>query len=193
MYWHASEQYWSTAGDLYLFDPLGFFCLNANNITWKLEFWDYAAGGVHIFDRYITVPVGYARFADGSYNYSDEIDCLANLSACKSLQVTPTAVNDTAPPSAAEQAGLDDPFSSEAGGYGAMAAAFTSPAFIAFIALIAMGVMGAYWGGELVGAFGFMGGVFFFLWFGLFPLWLGILLIIANGFAVVYLIRDIFT
>jgi hypothetical protein len=71
--------------------------------------------------------------------------------------------------------------------------ALMTPAFIGIIICLTLALIGAIYGGQLIGALGFIGGFFFLTWWGLFPLWVGLGVIMLASFATVYLVRDIFT
>ena len=124
-----------------------------------------------------------------------------NISGSTGIPTAPPSFNCTDPvfctyhPTAnqtgAEGAGITDSFDqSQVGG---IAKALMSPAFIGIIICMALALFGAVYGGQLIGAIGFIGAFFFLTWWGLFPLWVGLGVIMLASFATVYLVRDIFT
>ena len=84
-----------------------------------------------------------------------------------------------------------DPFNE--GEVGSLTSALMSPAFIGIIICLALAMLGAVYGGQLIGAMGFIGAFFFMTWWGLFPLWVGMGVIVLASFVTVYMVRDIFT
>jgi hypothetical protein len=109
---------------------------------------------------------------------------------CASTESYATCPTDC-PQTGAEGAGITDSFDqSQVGG---IASALMTPAFIGIIICLALAMVGAVYGGQLIGAMGFIGGFVFMTWFGLFPLWVGLSIIVMASFATVYLVRDIFT
>jgi len=109
---------------------------------------------------------------------------------CSGDDCIPPTVFPT-PPSGAENAGITDSFDqSQVGG---IASALMSPAFIGIIICMVLALVGAVYGGQLIGAMGFIGAFFFMTWWGLFPLWVGMGVIVLASFVTVYMVRDIFT
>jgi hypothetical protein len=94
-------------------------------------------------------------------------------------------------PTGASGAGIDNPFNPEQSGN--IWQALLSPAFIGLVICIILALMGAVYGGQLIGAMGFIGAFFFMTWWGLFPLWVGLGVIVLASFVTVYMARDIFT
>jgi hypothetical protein len=104
-----------------------------------------------------------------------------------------TVYNSSSTPSGsgAQGAGITNVFDPSQSG--SIWTALLSPAFIGLVICIILALMGAVYGGQLIGAMGFIGAFFFMTWFGLFPLWVGLGVIVLASFVTVYMIRDIFT
>lgn len=114
---------------------------------------------------------------------------------CSLYPTDPSCLNSTAPPlispdTGAGGAGVTDPFNIDQSGN--IWQGLLSPAFIGVVICLILGLMGAIYGGQLIGAMGFIGAFFFMTWWGLFPLWVGLGVIALSSFVTVYMIKDIF-
>ena len=207
----ANNDYWSTfdwnhdnTGDFVVDNTFGFICQNPNNITAYYDFYNTATNpGTLLFTKNVTFPIGYLVTFNGNgigsnftVDYNTPFDCIFNASICAGAG-NPPIVNQTCPdgicivPDGFCASNPSDPSCQNQ--VGGIANALMSPAFIAIVVCLTLGLIGAVYGGQLIGAFGFIGAFFFMTWYGLFPLWVGLGVIMLASFVTVYLVRDIFT
>jgi hypothetical protein len=91
----------------------------------------------------------------------------------------------------ASQQGITDIFNSEQSG--GIVNALLTPAFLAMFACLAVGAGVGYFAGPMIGVVGFIGSVVVLTGYGLFPLWMGMAILILCALGVAIFMRGVFT
>lgn len=173
VYWGLSPMTIGT-NQAFLYSPLGFECFNPTNITITLEFWDPHTA-VHLFDKNVSVPVGYKLYVNGTPDYTQPLDCALNATLC----------------------GGGTAGGGGGGGTGAtdidkIVNAFFQPKNIVLITFIGLSVAAAGIGGAFLGLIAFGGFMMIGLMMGVVDFWIALLLVIMDGLGLAALLSKIF-
>jgi len=204
--WRSAYKILDINGKMY-YETVQYVCTAPANLTFAMTYKDRkgcADGALHPYYWNLTnigICPSTGEACDLQLNYSCWYQCNGsrNIPAptCAGGNCTlppnlpPYIPPTTVPPTGAEEAGVTNPFDPSQSG--SIWTALLSPAFIGLVICIILALMGAVYGGQLIGAMGFIGAFFFMTWWGLFPLWVGLGVIVLASFVTVYMIRDIFT
>jgi hypothetical protein len=207
--WRSSYKILDINGKMY-YQTVEYVCTAPANLSFAIQYRDrntcsYSEpSNVNVFEWNVTnigICPSSGLECDLQTNYSCWSQCNGSTGSpaptCAGGNCTlppnlpPYIPPSTVPPTGAEEAGVTNPFDPSQSG--SIWTALLSPAFIGLVICIILALMGAVYGGQLIGAMGFIGAFFFMTWWGLFPLWVGLGVIVLASFVTVYMIRDIFT